>query len=114
MTSMKNQTENNENGPKHEESNIIDVNKCKKCKSYYDSLLKHLGQRMVCHQAYTEHEMKDLKHAVKQKIKEKILRKKKEYYQKNYEKFLQKKADHYQKKKRAKQESKCTKNKLPN
>ena len=106
MTSMENQTENNVNNPRHEESKVIDINKCKKCQTYYDSLLKHLGQKRVCHRAYTEHEMKDLNHAVKQKTKEKILRKKKEYYQKNYEQILQKKADNYQKKKRANQENK--------
>ena len=111
MSSKKNQTINDANVPMHKESNFIDVNKCKKCKSYYDSLLKHLGQRMLCHQAYSELEMKDLKQAVKQKTKEKILRNKKEYYQKNYEQILQKKADQYLKKKKAKQENKDTESK---
>ena len=106
MSSKKNQTKINV--AMYKESNVIDVNKCKKCKSHYDSLLKHLGQRMVCHQAYTELELKDLKQAVKLKTKEKILRNKKEYYQRNYEQILRKKADQYLKKKKAKQENKNT------
>ena len=108
MSSMENQTENNANNQIHKESNVTDLNKCKKCKSHYDSLLKHLGQRMVCLQAYTELELKDLKQAVKLKTKEKILRNKKEYYQRNYEQILRKKADQYLKKKKAKQENKNT------
>ena len=110
MSSNKNQTEINLNDQMHKESNDIDVNKCKKCKSYYDSLLKHLGQRMVCHQAYTELELKNLKHAVKLKSNEKISRRKKEYYQRNYEQILHKKADQYQKKKKVNKENKNTEN----
>ena len=108
MSSKKNQTKINV--PMYKESNVIDVNKCKKCKSHYNSLLKHLGQRMVCHQAYTELELKNLKHAVKLKSNEKISRRKKEYYQRNYEQILHKKADQYQKKKKANKENKDTGN----
>lgn len=96
----------------HEDINIIDVNKCKNCKQQYRSLLKHLGQRKLCINSYSEQEIKKLKFTVKsashhlkrekekiryQQNKENILRKRKEHYEKNKHHVCEKKSNYYHK-----------------
>ena len=97
----------------NEEKTIsIEVNKCKNCKKYYKSLLKHLGQIKLCKNSYSEQEIQKLKINIKsvsnslkrgkekvryEQNKENTLRKRQEYYQKNKQFICKKKSDYYQK-----------------
>ena len=73
----------------------VDICKCKGCNVSYKSLLKHLGQKEACHQAYSEQEMNYLKDAVKLAFNAKVSKRKKQHYQENKMSFDEKNSDYY-------------------
>ena len=77
----------------------VDICKCKGCNVSYKSLLKHLGQKGSCHQAYSEQEMNHLKDAVKLAFNAKVRKRMKTNYQEEKQDILQKRKQHYQKNK---------------
>ena len=74
----------------------VDICKCKGCNVSYKSLLKHLGQKEACRQAYSEEEMNHLKDTVKLAFNTKVRKRMKTNYQKNKQEILEKRSDHYQ------------------
>lgn len=73
------------------------IYKCKGCNVSFKSLLKHLGQKEVCYQAYSDEEINDLKDYLKLVHNAKVSKRQKKNYKQDRPEILEKKSDYYQK-----------------